>query len=158
MSWARWVKSRPPPNPSCWRSVLILLYHQRLALPNVLFPSRFRTKVSPVSHTCYMPCPSRSPWFNETKNMLRWLVMQVIRLRVMSLSPFPRYLVPPKPKYSPQHHILKHPRLPFLPQCQRPGFTPIQTTGKIIFLYILKFKFLDGNLEDNMVVLYLYKC
>ena len=44
----------------------------------------------------------------------------------MQSPPFPRYLVPPRSKYSPQHHILKHPQLPFLPQCQRPSFTPIQ--------------------------------
>ena len=50
---------------------------------------------------------------------------------------FPRYLVPPRSKYSPQHHILKHPQLPFLPQCQRPSFTPIQSNRKN---YILKVK------------------
>ena len=44
----------------------------------------------------------------------------------MQSPPFPRYLVPPRSKYSPQHHVLKHPQLPFLPQCQRPSFTPIQ--------------------------------
>ena len=33
--------------------------------------------------------------------------------------PVPRYLVPPRSKYSPQHHVLKHPQLPFLPQCQQ---------------------------------------
>jgi len=27
----------------------------------------------------------------------------------------PRYLVPPRSKYSPRHHVLKHPQLPFLP-------------------------------------------
>ena len=43
----------------------------------------------------------------------------------MQSPPFPRYLVPPRSKYSPQHHVLKHPQLPFLPQCQRPSFTPI---------------------------------
>jgi len=31
----------------------------------------------------------------------------------MQSPPFPRYLVPPRSKYSPQHHILKHPQLPF---------------------------------------------
>ena len=30
-------------------------------------------------------------------------------------------IVPPRSKYSRQHHILKHPQLPFLPQCQRPS-------------------------------------
>ena len=44
----------------------------------------------------------------------------------MHSPPFPLYLVPPRSKYSPQHHVLKHPQLPFLPQCQRPIFTPIQ--------------------------------
>ena len=36
----------------------------------------------------------------------------------MQSPPFPRYLVPPRSKYSPQHLVLKHPQLPFLPQCQ----------------------------------------
>ena len=44
----------------------------------------------------------------------------------MQSPPFPRYLVPPRSKYSPQHHVLKHPQLPFLLQYQRPSFTPIQ--------------------------------
>ena len=44
----------------------------------------------------------------------------------MQFPPFPRYLVPPRSKYSPQHHVLKHPQLPFLSQSQRPSFTPIQ--------------------------------
>ena len=45
----------------------------------------------------------------------------------MQSPPFPRYLVPPRSKYSLQHNVLKHPQLPFLPQCQRPSFPPIQT-------------------------------
>jgi len=49
----------------------------------------------------------------------------------MQSPPFPRYLVPPRSKYSPQHHVLKHPQLPFLPQCQRPSFTPIQSVGAL---------------------------
>ena len=44
----------------------------------------------------------------------------------MQSPPVPRYLVPPRSKYSPQHLVLKHPQPPFLPQCQRPSFTPIQ--------------------------------
>jgi len=44
----------------------------------------------------------------------------------MQSPPFPHHLVTPRSKYSPQHHILKHPQLPFLPQCQQPSFTPIQ--------------------------------
>ena len=31
-------------------------------------------------------------------------------LLVMQSPPFPRYLVPPRSKYSPQHHVLNHPQ------------------------------------------------
>jgi hypothetical protein len=34
-------------------------------------------------------------------------------------SPLPCYLVPLRPKYSPQHPILKHPQSTFYPQCER---------------------------------------
>ena len=54
----------------------------------------------------------------------------------MQFPPFPRYLVPPRSKYSPQHHVLKHPQLPFLPQCQRPSFTPIQNNRPKLEFYI----------------------
>ena len=56
----------------------------------------------------------------------------------MQSPPVPRYLVTPRSKYSPQHHVLKHPQPPFLPQCQRPSFTPTQVT------YIL-YKLIDFN-------------
>jgi hypothetical protein len=45
------------------------------------------------------------------------------------ISPFPCHLFPLRPKYSPQHPILKQPQSTFLPQCQRPSFTPIQNNG-----------------------------
>ena len=44
----------------------------------------------------------------------------------MQSPPFPRYLVPPRSEYSSQHHILKHPQLPFLPQCQRKSSTVLK--------------------------------
>jgi len=60
------------------------------------------------------------------------------------------YLVCLRPKYSPQHPILIHPQPTFLTQCERPSFTPIKkTTGKIIVLCILIFKFLDSKLEGK---------
>ena len=68
----------------------------------------------------------------------------------MQSPPFHRYLIPPRSKYSPQHHVLKHPQLPFLPQCQRPSFTPIQNNMQnYSSIYTLIFKFLDSNLEDE---------
>ena len=47
----------------------------------------------------------------------------------MQYPPFPRYPVIPRSKYSTQHHVLKHPQLPFLPHCQRPSFTPMALTS-----------------------------
>ena len=56
----------------------------------------------------------------------------------MQSPPFPRYLVPPRSKYSPQHHIFKHPQLPFLHQCQRPSFTPMQNNWQnYSFIYLV---------------------
>jgi hypothetical protein len=43
----------------------------------------------------------------------------------------PMYLAYLRPKYTPQHPILKHPQPTFLSQCQRPSFTPIQTQNDI---------------------------
>jgi len=58
----------------------------------------------------------------------------------MQSPPFPRYLVPPRSKYSPQHHILN--TLSFLSSLNiSDQFShPYKTTGKIIVLYILIFK------------------
>jgi hypothetical protein len=68
-----------------------------------------------------------------------------MKLLIMKFSPLPCYPVPLKPKYSPQHPILKHPQPMFLPQWQR----PYKTTDKIIVLCILIFRFLDSNLEHK---------
>ena len=46
----------------------------------------------------------------------------------MQSLPFPRYFVPPRYKYSPQHHVLKHLQLLFLPQCQRPSAVQVILT------------------------------
>jgi hypothetical protein len=43
-----------------------------------------------------------------------------------SLCSFLHSPVPLRPKYSPQHPILKHPHPTLIPQCQGPSFTPIQ--------------------------------
>ena len=54
----------------------------------------------------------------------------------MQSPPFPRSLVPPRSKYS-QHHILKHPQLPFLPQCQRPfGLQFSIIFGTLLFILV----------------------
>jgi hypothetical protein len=54
----------------------------------------------------------------------------------MQFPPFPCYLVPPRPKYSPEHPILKHPQPTFLPQCKRPSFTPTQHNRPTVYVYV----------------------
>ena len=56
----------------------------------------------------------------------------------MQSPPFPHYLVPPRSKYSPQHHVLS-----FLSShnVNDQVSHPYKTKGKIIVLYILIFKF-----------------
>jgi hypothetical protein len=44
------------------------------------------------------------------------------------------YLIPTWSEWFPQHPVLEHPQVR---QCQRLNFTPIQTTGKNIILYIM---------------------
>jgi hypothetical protein len=71
------------------------------------------------------------------------------KLFIMKFCLLPCYLVRLRSKYSPQHSVLKSANPSFLRQCERPYFTPIQATGKIIVLYILICVFLDINLEDK---------
>jgi hypothetical protein len=60
-----------------------------------------------------------------------WLQIQIIRLLVIQSSALTYFLIPLRPRYSPQHPILEHPQLTFLPQCEGPSFTPIQKTDKL---------------------------
>ena len=120
LSWARSIQSMPS-HPTSWRFILILSSYLRLDLPSGLFPSGFPTKtlykpfLSP--HTCYMPCTSHSFPFDHPNK-----ICEKYRSLSSTLCSFLHY----RPKYIPQHLILKHPRPTFLPQCEWPSFTPIQ--------------------------------
>ena len=139
----------PPPLSTCWRSILILSSHLCLGCPGGLFPSDFPTKIQYTSLSPYNlhVHPIRSSWFYHPNNIV-WGV-QIIKLLIMYFSPFPYYLVPPRPKYSPQHPILKHPQPKLLPECGWPCFTPYKTTGKIMALCILIFLFFDSKPENK---------
>ena len=69
----------------------------------------------------------------------------------MQSPPFPRYLVPPRSKYSLQHHVLKHPQLPFLPQCQRPSFTPIQNNRQNYTALYVNFPLFWSDFKESLI-------
>ena len=85
--------------------------------PFFRFPQQEPIHPPLLTHTRQMPSLSHCSRFYHQHN-IGWGV-QVIQLLVMQCPPLLRYLVPPRSKYSPQHPVLKHPQLPFLPQCQR---------------------------------------
>jgi hypothetical protein len=60
-----------------------------------------------------MPCPAHSPLF-DLSNDIRWWV-QNMKLPVVQLSPFSRYFIPVRSKYSPQHPVVKHPQSVLFP-------------------------------------------
>ena len=150
LSWASPIQSTYP-HPTSSRSVLILsnpstARSHKWSL-SLRFPHQAPIHAPLLTYTRRMPSQSHSSRICHLHN-IGWGV-QIILLLVMQSHSFRRYLVPPRSKYSPQHHVLKHPQLSFLPQCQRPSFTPIQNTRQIMFLYILIFKFLESHLEDK---------
>ena len=107
--------------------------------PNIIHPStpkspqwslslRFphQHPIRPLSSSIRATCPAHLILLDFITRKILGEEYRSFSSSLSSLLHPPRYLVLPRSKYSPQHHILKHPRLPFLPQCQRPSFTPIQ--------------------------------
>jgi hypothetical protein len=92
-----------------------------------------------------MSRPPHSPWFNHPNN-IRWRI-QAVEFNIMQFSSWSVFL-PFRSKYLPQHSVLKNPQSMFLPQSERPSFTPIQHNWQN-FLYILVFRFFDMRREDK---------
>ena len=130
LSWASPIKSTYP-HPTSWRSILILFNRLGLGLPSGLYSFGFPTKTlyTPSPHP-YAPHAQPISFFwilSPAQYWVRSTDHVAPRYAISSIPPLPR---PPRSKYSPQHPILKHPQLPFLPQCQRPSFTPIQNNRR----------------------------
>jgi len=126
LSWPTSIQSMPP-HPTSWRPILILSSHLHLCLPSGLFPSGFPTKFlyTPLHSPICATCPTHPVLLDF---ITRTIFGEECRSLSYSLCSFlhSRYFVLLRPKYFPHHRILKHPQPTFLPQCERPSFTPIQ--------------------------------
>ena len=120
--WASSIQSILP-HPTFWRSILILSSHPILGLPSGLFPSGFPTKTlsNPLLAPIRTACTAHLILLDF---IARTIFSEQYRSLTSSLcsflhSPVTSSLLGP--------NFLKHPRPTSLPQCERPGFTPIQT-------------------------------
>ena len=117
LSWASPIQSIYP-YPTSWRSILILSTHLCLGL----LPSGFPTKTLYTSLSSpYAPHAQPISFFSILSPAQYWVRDTNHLAPRYAVSSIPRYLVPPRSKYSPQHHVLKHPLLPFLPQFYPPN-------------------------------------
>ena len=96
-----------PATPSFCKWSLSITSHQQIPLCT-----------SCMSHTCHMPRPSHSSWFNDPNN-IGWGANYAV-----FSSPY--HLVPLRPKYIPQHPLLKLFQPLFLPEYERPSFIPMK--------------------------------
>jgi hypothetical protein len=69
--------------------------------------------ISDVSHACYMHHSYHPPW-SGCLYYIRWGV-KIMKLLIMQFSLSSCHFILLKSKYSPQHHVLKHPQSVLLP-------------------------------------------
>ena len=139
--------SYPDPDQSCHAPLSYFLkIHLNIIIPSksksskrslsLRFPHQNPICTSPLPQ-CYMPRLSYSSWFYHRNNI--WWAVQFFKLCNVYLSPLPCYSVPLRPIYFPQCSILLQHQPMFLPQCERPSFTPIQNNRQYyssVYLYL----------------------
>jgi len=136
LSWASSIQSIPPHFTSC-RSILILSSHLRLGLPSGLFPSDSPPPQKLV-YASPLPIRAKCPAHLILVDFItRTTLGEQYRSLSSSLCSFLHSccLVPLRPQYSPQHLILKHSQPTFLPQYERPSFTPTQNNKRYCYVY-----------------------
>jgi hypothetical protein len=88
---------------------------------------------------------SHPPWPDYSN--YTWRRVHIMKLLVTQFSPFTGQLIPLRSKYPPQH-LLSNSLCSSLNVRDQVSH-PYRTTAKIIFLYILMFKFFDSRWEDR---------
>ena len=151
LSWASPIQSIYP-HPTSWRSILILSTHLSLGLPNGLFPSVFTTKT--LYNPLYSPIRATSP---AHLILLDFITRTILGEQYKSFSSWLCKLL-----HSPVTSSLLGPNIPLNTMFSDTlGFLssrnvndqvshPYKTTGKIVVLYNLIFKFLDSNLLQTI--------
>ena len=149
LSWACLIQSLPPTSHFLKIDLNIIPSmpgSSKWSL-SLRFPHLNPVYASPIPHKRYMPCPSHSSQCNHLNNT-GWGV-EIIKLLVTYFPPLPFYLIPLRPKYSPQHSILKHLQTSSFHNVSDQVSQPYKTVHKIIVLYIWISKVLDSKLKNK---------
>ena len=143
--WSGLVQS----SPCCYislRFILMISCPLYSVLTSCLFRQvlliKSRVRISLLLHMFHVSYQSHSSWFDQSTSM--WWEAQFLKRLIMQFSPVPSHFFRIRPKYIPQHPILKHPQPIFFRLFGKPSFKLTQNNGKnysfnffYVFLYFV---------------------
>jgi hypothetical protein len=89
-----WVRSNQyiSSYPISIRSISILMPWSSQWSLSIWFSHQYPTCMRLLPHSCYIPCPSHSPWFHHSN--YTWRRVQVMKLLIMQFSPTSCHFIP----------------------------------------------------------------